>query len=196
MLQPSAFTNFSLPLLTQLLSAMAIADLLTGIAYLLLKKYPFVHDSIPMKVGILISALALLSLLFCSFGNNKQVNLTHAAVIGLAQSFALFPGISRLAATIVAASWLGIDPLQGGLFSLIIEFPLIAAAITKEIIRSPYAARSFYALSLTQFLTLTASTLLSSILLIGVIMMHVHHILYLFGWYLLALVFYIAARAK
>lgn len=184
----------SVPTLLNWLFAIVIADAITGIVYIALKRYPAVRDRFPLLAGLAISAIALLSLMFCNFGTIAQITPLHALIIGLAQAFTLLPGISRLALTIVTATWLGIDPLTGAFFSLAIELPLIIAAVMHALIRSPHAVRSLFNLTFNQSAIILLSTALSCLLLIGVIMMHTSHMLSLFGWYLFALILYLYFR--
>jgi hypothetical protein len=49
-----------------------------------------------------------------------------AALIGIAQAFALVPGISRSGATVVAALWLGVEAREAAAFSFLMAVPAIA----------------------------------------------------------------------
>lgn len=51
-----------------------------------------------------------------------------AALIGLAQAFAIIPGISRAGSTVVAALWLGVAPREAAAFSFLMAVPAIAGA--------------------------------------------------------------------
>lgn len=51
-----------------------------------------------------------------------------ALLIGLAQSFALVPGISRSGTTVVAALWLRVEPREAAAFSFLMALPAIAGA--------------------------------------------------------------------
>ena len=54
---------------------------------------------------------------------------TAALLIGLAQAFALIPGISRSGATVVTALWLGIQAKEAAAFSFLMAVPAIAGAM-------------------------------------------------------------------
>jgi undecaprenyl-diphosphatase len=54
---------------------------------------------------------------------------TTAFIIGLAQAFALVPGISRSGATVVAALWLGIQAKEAAAFSFLMAVPAIGGAM-------------------------------------------------------------------
>lgn len=56
-----------------------------------------------------------------------------ALLIGLAQAFALVPGISRSGATVVAALWLGIEAREAAAFSFLMAVPAIAGAAVLQV---------------------------------------------------------------
>jgi undecaprenyl-diphosphatase len=56
-----------------------------------------------------------------------------ALLIGLAQCFALIPGISRSGSTVVAALWLGVAPVQAAAFSFLMSIPAIAGAAVLQV---------------------------------------------------------------
>ena len=56
-----------------------------------------------------------------------------ALLIGLAQAFALIPGISRSGSTVVAALWLGISPAEAAAFSFLMALPAIAGAAVLQV---------------------------------------------------------------
>ncbi len=62
----------------------------------------------------------------------KQFGIGAAIIIGLAQGFALFPGISRSGSTICAAVLLGLHRRWAGEFSFLIGIPAIAGASLLE----------------------------------------------------------------
>lgn len=56
-----------------------------------------------------------------------------ALLIGVAQAFALVPGISRSGATVVAAIWLGVEAREAAAFSFLMAVPAIAGAAVLQI---------------------------------------------------------------
>lgn len=56
-----------------------------------------------------------------------------AVLIGVAQAFALVPGISRSGATVVAALWLGVEAREAAAFSFLMAVPAIAGAAVLQI---------------------------------------------------------------
>jgi undecaprenyl-diphosphatase len=55
-----------------------------------------------------------------------------AAIVGIAQVFALFPGVSRSGSTITAARWLKFDREAAAVFSFMLSLPIIAGAVLVE----------------------------------------------------------------
>lgn len=56
-----------------------------------------------------------------------------AFLIGIAQAFALVPGISRSGSTVVAALWLGVSPIEAAAFSFLMAIPAIAGAAVLQV---------------------------------------------------------------
>lgn len=56
-----------------------------------------------------------------------------AAMIGLAQALAIFPGVSRSGITLTVALFLGMRRKDAGAFSFLLSLPIIMAGILKEI---------------------------------------------------------------
>ena len=64
--------------------------------------------------------------------NFKELNIIHAILIGLAQSIAIFPGVSRSGITLSTAYALGYNKEEAGSYSFLLSLPIIlAGAITK-----------------------------------------------------------------
>jgi undecaprenyl-diphosphatase len=60
------------------------------------------------------------------------VGPVRGGLIGIAQAFALLPGISRSGMTIVAARWLGVEGGAAGRFSFLLAIPaVLGAAVLK-----------------------------------------------------------------
>ena len=111
-----------------------IASIPTAIAGLLLAKH---LESIPLqKIGlnlIITGSMLMLTRKADSknLDNKKDVlttSLYYALLIGIAQSIAIFPGISRSGATISVALFLGCGRAFAGRFSFLISLPAIFGA--------------------------------------------------------------------
>jgi len=58
----------------------------------------------------------------------KPVVVGTALAMGIAQSLAIVPGISRSGTTVVVALWLGVEPREAAAFSFLMAVPAIAGA--------------------------------------------------------------------
>lgn len=66
-------------------------------------------------------------------GEGLRPGWTAALLIGLAQAFALVPGISRSGSTVVAAMWLGLEAREAAAFSFLMAVPAIGGAAVLQI---------------------------------------------------------------
>lgn len=63
----------------------------------------------------------------------KGMQWKMAGLIGLAQAFAIFPGVSRSGITLTLALFLGMKRKEASAFSFLLSLPIIFAGILKEI---------------------------------------------------------------
>ena len=85
--------------------------------------------------GLVITGLILLAAWkLVGAGRLSLANLTVPGVllIGLAQAFAIVPGISRSGATIVAGMFLGLEGREAARFSFLLSIPAVAGALLLE----------------------------------------------------------------
>jgi len=61
------------------------------------------------------------------------MQMTDALLIGMAQAFAIIPGVSRSGATISAGRGLGFDRTSAATFSFLMSMPIIAAAAVLKV---------------------------------------------------------------
>jgi undecaprenyl-diphosphatase len=81
--------------------------------------------------GLLITAIVLFSSMFAK-SSSGEITYLNAFLIGVAQAFAIVPGISRSGSTIIAARHLKIPPQEAENFSFLIAIPaILGAAILK-----------------------------------------------------------------
>lgn len=68
-------------------------------------------------------------------GTAREPKAVGAAGIGIAQMFALFPGISRSGTTVAAGLWLRLEPASAAEFSFVLAIPAIIGAAVLQIPR-------------------------------------------------------------
>lgn len=121
-----------------------VATIPTGVIGLALKKiFEQAHDSLAAAaVGFWITALILWGCQKLPGGTKTRTTMTFtdALLIGIAQSIAPLPGISRSGMTIASALARGLNPAWAAIFSLWMSIPAIAGALVmeaKDLIESP-----------------------------------------------------------
>lgn len=102
-----------------------ITDGITVLFYFLCAKK---FSLFPLCVGFLLTSLTLFSLFFCSNAGKGTWNYVSALVLGLVQSLALFPGISRFGITFAVSRWFGMSNRKSFELSFLIEFPIVLGA--------------------------------------------------------------------
>ena len=131
------------------------------------------------------TGLLLLSTAWLSEGRG-QIKLWYSLLIGLAQAFAILPGVSRSGATIVCARFLGVEMEEAARFSFLLSLPVIlGASLLKlwDLIQTPPDAQLLFALSIGVLTaTLGGVLALKSLFLLIRKGWFAH-----FGWYCLAL---------
>ena len=97
------------------------------------------HNSTPMlAMGIIVALLG--AALFIAertakhLRGMKSLTLKDAVLIGVAQAFAVFPGVSRSGATITAGLFLNLTRETAARFSFLLSAPLIAGAGAKSML--------------------------------------------------------------
>ncbi|MGF1635554.1 MAG: undecaprenyl-diphosphate phosphatase [Cyclobacteriaceae bacterium] len=102
--------------------------------------------------SMLIVTASLLALSYFRKPSNGDVGLKQAIIIGLAQSVAILPGISRSGATISTALMLGVDKDKATRFSFLMVLPPIIGATllkVKDFIEEPAIADGISGIALT-----------------------------------------------
>lgn len=86
----------------------------------------------PLSLGFFISGIVLGSLYWCPEQRTGACfTLKNFLVLGIAQGFALLPGVSRLGTTFAAARWLGLNNQQAFFISSLIQWPISVAGFFK-----------------------------------------------------------------
>lgn len=163
-----------------------IADLITGIFYYFFKSID--KNKFSITIGLIITALLLCSLYFKKYfllNNYEEIDLFKAVLLGIVQGISLLPGISRLASTYVIGSWLSLSPKDAFIFSLIIQLPLIIAAIVKSIYKLKINKFKFFQITPKKLFLLILSSIISYFLLYLMFVLAINNMLWLFGIYML-----------
>lgn len=104
----------------------------------------------------------------------------RALIVGLAQTAALVPGVSRSGATILASRFVGLKPEQAAEYSFLASIPVMLGVTAKTFIGDrQYLMTHLATLALSNFVAFV-----SGMLAIGFLMRYLQrHSLAVFGWY-------------
>ncbi|MEK7587155.1 MAG: undecaprenyl-diphosphate phosphatase [Patescibacteria group bacterium] len=85
--------------------------------------------------------------------NLSQLNFKQAFIIGIAQSLAMIPGVSRAGATIIGGLGLGLDRASAVKFSFLLAIPTVLAATALDLFKSEFvfSGQEFYLLAIGFF---------------------------------------------
>jgi len=88
-----------------------------------------------VSIGFIVTGVWLLSTYRVK--GREQLNLKRSLVIGIAQSIAIFPGISRSGSTIATGMLLNVDKEKAARFSFLLSIPTIGGAFIYKILKTP-----------------------------------------------------------
>ena len=89
----------------------------------------FTTDPIAVGLGLLTSAAILVSTRRAPRAEaDETLSLGRAILVGIAQGFAVLPGVSRSGTTIALAMWLGMRPEAAFRFSFLLSIPAVLGA--------------------------------------------------------------------
>ncbi|MEM9190996.1 MAG: undecaprenyl-diphosphate phosphatase [Myxococcota bacterium] len=91
----------------------------------------FSHDPVVIGACFLASAALLIATRFRN-GDADTLPLWAYTLVGLAQGFAILPGLSRSGTTIAVAMMLGLKPQEAFRFSFLLSLPAITGAVLLE----------------------------------------------------------------
>jgi len=111
----------------------------------------FFGGQVVLVGSLLILTAILLTITYYNKKNEGEVTLFKAFIIGLAQTIAILPGVSRSGATISTALMLGVDREKAAKFSFLMVLPPILGAMllkTKSVLEAPEIIQSLSATNL------------------------------------------------
>ncbi len=108
------------------------------------------HSPLFAAGGLLFTSGILLSTRFSrGSGDNlpepwepRAIAPLQAVLIGMAQAFAILPGISRSGSTIAASLWLGLARAEAARFSFLLSIPAIGGALVLQLLGGEMNGRS------------------------------------------------------
>lgn len=167
-----------------LLKMAAFVGIVDGITFLSWSLH--IVPSIPLTVGFIVTAIALLSLKYCADGKNViEWNYKHAVILGIVQTMSLMPGISRFATTYAAGCWFGNKRQDAFALSFLIQFPLLLGAACKGLLALRCYSESIKSLFDLQLLfVILSASCISYLLLYGMYVLVRRKQLWYISWYM------------
>ena len=118
--------------------------------------------------------------------DGEELSVGRALTIGIAQMFALIPGVSRSGSTIIAGRLAGLDPRAAAEYSFLASLPIMLGVTLKVFLSS--TDRAYLMDHLPMLLLANAVAFVSGIVAIGFLLNYLSkHSMALFGWYRIGL---------
>ncbi len=117
-------------------------------------------------------------------GSVDSITNTQAVVIGLSQSLAVIPGVSRAAATIIPMLLFGSNRKTATEFSFLLAIPTVAAAAGYDLLKSAHSISGHFGILLIGFIVSFIAAWFSIRFLLSYVQTHRFTS---FGWYRIAI---------
>lgn len=115
-----------------------------------------------------------------------ELSPKRALFIGIAQSFALIPGVSRSGSTIVASRVMGLSPKAAAEYSFMVSIPIMLGLIGKLLIKP--SDRQYLALNLDAVVIANVAAFIAALAAIHFLLTYLsRHGLSIFGYYRIGL---------
>lgn len=142
---------------------------------------PFLVATMLGLVGILMIVVDKLPHL-SKTSNGQSLTSSRALVVGVAQAFALIPGVSRSGSTIVASRFMGLNPAKSAEYSFLVAIPILLGLIAKLLISG--SDRAYLLSHLEPVIIGNVAAFVSGIIAIRFMLNYLsRHGLAVFGWY-------------
>ena len=123
---------------TIFLQNFAVATGFSFLLILLIKNIAFAYGRNPIFIGINFIVFGLLMYLSDRKKNSgldltQQKGFKSAIIVGLSQSLAVFPGVSRSGITLTTSRYLGMSRVEASRFSFLLSLPVILGSIVFKV---------------------------------------------------------------
>lgn len=110
----------------------------------------------------------------------------RALFVGLIQTFALIPGVSRSGSTIIAGRLMGLNSAMSAEYSFLVSLPIMLGVTAKVFITA--SDRAYFVEHMPMLLVSNTVAFISGLIAVGFLMRYLsNHGLAVFGWYRIAL---------
>lgn len=118
--------------------------------------------------------------------NGEKLSPWRALAIGVAQMFALIPGVSRSGSTIIAGRLAGLSPAAAAEYSFLASLPIMLGVTLKVFVKS--ADRAYFVEHMPMLLLGNVVAFVAGLVAVGFLMRYLaRHSLAVFGWYRIGL---------
>ncbi len=146
----------------------------------------------PLVVALMLAAVGFLMIVVDKLPKKSKkasggdLSPKRALAVGLAQSFALIPGVSRSGSTIIASRVMGLDSRAAAEYSFMVSIPIMLGLIAKLLLKE--SDRAYLIQHFDTVLVGNIAAFISAIIAIRFMLNYLsNHGLSLFGWYRVAL---------
>ncbi len=176
----------------KMLSYLIIGSIPAGLAGVVL--HDFIETSLrnPLIIVFTLVFVGILMLISEKVGKKirKNVKFSDAFIIGIAQAFALIPGVSRSGITITAGLFRGLDRAYAAKFSFLLSTPAIAGAGFLDFYKSMKMGLSHdYNLFLIGFVSAAITGVVAIKFLLNFLRKYPLHLFIYYRWILAGVIF-------
>lgn len=146
----------------------------------------------PLNVAIMLALVGVLMVVVDKLpkksakATGTDLSPRRALVVGLAQAFALIPGVSRSGSTIVASRIMGLSPRAAAEYSFMVSIPIMFGLIGKLLLKP--SDREYMVANLDAIVIANVAAFIAAIIAIHFLLKYLsNHGLALFGWYRIGL---------
>ena len=146
----------------------------------------------PLTVSIMLALVGVLMVVVDKLpkksprATGADLSPKRALVVGVAQAFALIPGVSRSGSTIVASRIMGLNPRAAAEYSFMVSIPIMLGLVAKLMLKP--SDRAYIMSNLDVILVANIAAFVAGILAIHFLLQYLSkHGLAIFGWYRISL---------
>ncbi len=145
----------------------------------------------PLVVAIMLAIVGVLMIVIDKLPrksnktDGRALSPKRALVIGVAQAFALIPGVSRSGSTIIASRVMGLSPKAAAEYSFMVAIPIMLGLLTKLLVKD--SDRAYLLANLEPVIIGNIAAFISGMIAIKFMLSYLaNHGLAIFGWYRIA----------
>ena len=146
----------------------------------------------PLTVSIMLALVGVLMVVVDKLpkksdrASGTDLSPKRALIVGLAQAFALIPGVSRSGSTIIASRIMGLNPKAAAEYSFMVSIPIMLGLVAKLFLKP--SDRQYMIENFDMILISNIAAFIAAIIAIHFLLKYLsRHGLSLFGWYRIGL---------